>query len=162
MTKRQFGNIRKLPSGRWQASYWLDGRRYVADRTFPAKADASAWLSAIQTDVLRGVWVDPDAGRILFGTYADLWLKQRHNLRPRTRESYEILLRVHLKPVFANKELSRITSLMIRAWYAEATTANPKMAPKSYRVLRTILTTAVEDGLLSRNPCIIKGAGQEH
>jgi integrase len=32
---------------------------------------------------------------------------------------------------------------------------------KAYRLLRTILTTAVEDGIIGRNPCIIKGAGVE-
>jgi integrase len=32
---------------------------------------------------------------------------------------------------------------------------------KAYRLLRTILNAAVEDGLLIRNPCTIKGAGVE-
>lgn len=32
---------------------------------------------------------------------------------------------------------------------------------KSYRVLRAILNTAVEDGLIRRNPCRIKGAGDD-
>lgn len=32
---------------------------------------------------------------------------------------------------------------------------------KCYRLLRTLLGTAVEDGLIARNPCVIKGAGVE-
>lgn len=32
---------------------------------------------------------------------------------------------------------------------------------KCYRLLRTILSTAVEDGLIAANPCAIKGAGVE-
>lgn len=32
---------------------------------------------------------------------------------------------------------------------------------KAYRLLRAILNTAVEDGLIRRNPCRIKGAGIE-
>jgi integrase len=35
-------------------------------------------------------------------------------------------------------------------------------AAKSYRLLRTILNTAVEDELIVRNPCTLKGAGTEH
>ena len=35
-------------------------------------------------------------------------------------------------------------------------------AAKSYRVLRAILNTAVSDGLITRNPCTIRGAGIEH
>ena len=33
---------------------------------------------------------------------------------------------------------------------------------KAYRLLETILNTAVDDGLIKTNPCRIDGAGQEH
>jgi integrase len=33
---------------------------------------------------------------------------------------------------------------------------------KAYRLLHAIMTTAVEDGMIRRNPCNITGAGQEH
>lgn len=32
---------------------------------------------------------------------------------------------------------------------------------KAYRLLKAILNTAVDDGLIRRNPCRIRGAGQE-
>jgi integrase len=35
-------------------------------------------------------------------------------------------------------------------------------AAKAYRLLRAILNTAADDGLIRRNPCRIKGAGDEH
>ena len=42
---RSWGWLRKLPSGRWQASYLGDdGRRHTAPRTFTAKIDAEGWL----------------------------------------------------------------------------------------------------------------------
>jgi hypothetical protein len=34
-------------------------------------------------------------------------------------------------------------------------------AAKAYRLLRTILATAVDDGSIQRNPCRIKGGGIE-
>jgi integrase len=34
-------------------------------------------------------------------------------------------------------------------------------AAKAYRLLKAILNTAVDDGLIKRNPCRIRGAGQE-
>ena len=37
----------------------------------------------------------------------------------------------------------------------------PGRAPKAYRLLRTILNTAVSDGHLARNPCQVKGAAQD-
>jgi hypothetical protein len=35
-------------------------------------------------------------------------------------------------------------------------------AAKAYRLLKAVFNTAVDDGLIRRNPCRIKGAGQEH
>ncbi len=37
---RSFGNIRKLPSGRYQARYWHLGKQGAADTTFASKTDA--------------------------------------------------------------------------------------------------------------------------
>ena len=37
---RPFGNIRKLPSGRYQARYWHLGKQVTADATFASKTDA--------------------------------------------------------------------------------------------------------------------------
>jgi hypothetical protein len=62
--RRHFGSVHKLPSGRWQASYWWNGARHLAPGTFPAKADALAWLSKTETEIRRGMWVDPAAGRM--------------------------------------------------------------------------------------------------
>ncbi len=45
-TRRGFGAIRQLPSGRFQASYVdSDGRRRPAPMTFDTQAEAQAWLA---------------------------------------------------------------------------------------------------------------------
>jgi integrase len=52
----------------------------------------------------------------------------------------------------------------VRHWYArlvERSGANSLTPAKSYRLLRTVLNTAVADGLIARNPCAITGAGIE-
>jgi integrase len=38
----------------------------------------------------------------------------------------------------------------------------PVTVAKAYRLLKAIMNTAVDDGLIKRNPCRIDGAGQEH
>jgi integrase len=35
-------------------------------------------------------------------------------------------------------------------------------AAKAYRLLRAVFNTALDDGMIRRNPCRIKGAGEEH
>ena len=61
--KRQFGNVRKLDSGRYQASYLgPDGVRRFAPSTFPDERTAGQWLTLRQADLIRGEWNDPDLG----------------------------------------------------------------------------------------------------
>jgi hypothetical protein len=75
VSRRQFGRLRKLPSGRWQARYPLgDGQLRAAPRTFPTKADASLYLSTVEADLARGQYLDPRSGRITFSQWADQWL----------------------------------------------------------------------------------------
>ncbi len=51
--RRHFDNVRKLPSGRYQASYCHEGERHVAAGTFNAKAGGLAWLAITEADLRR-------------------------------------------------------------------------------------------------------------
>ena len=69
--KRRFGRVRELPSGRWQARYkGPDGIDRPAPRTFDSKTSAERWLTLTEAEIIQGDWIDPDAGRVLFGNYA--------------------------------------------------------------------------------------------
>ena len=160
-TNGQFGSIRKLPSGRIQVRYFHLGKRITANHTFPTKADARAFLAGVETDLKRGHYVDPSAGRITFAEYADWWIEQRP-LRPRTRETYDSQLK-HLLIAFGPAQLGSITSADVRTWHGRLskTELHPNTVSKIYRLLRSILTTAVDDGVLSANPARIRGASKE-
>ncbi len=59
---RPFGSVRQR--GRlYEASYWHNGRRHVAAMSFKTKGDTLVFLSAVETDIRRGVWIDPWAGQ---------------------------------------------------------------------------------------------------
>lgn len=165
MARRPFGSLRRLPSGRWQASYWWEGARHTGQKTFGSKSDASAWLSTVEADVRRGNWVDPRAGLVSLEEYSRSWLRLRTDLRPRTRELYESILARHILPNLGRYELGALTPSVVRAWYAslssEGGLAEATVA-RSYRVLRVILNTAVADEMILRNPCRVKGGGVEH
>lgn len=163
MGRRQFGLIRKLPSGRWQASYHNAklGKRVTAPTTFSSKADANAWLSSQETALRSGrPSVDPKGARVRLDAYAAEWLEGRP-LRDRTREVYASILRVDVLPYLGDLRLDGITPQVVRSWHASLLKSKPTMAPKAYRLLRTILTTAIDDGVLAENPCRVKGAGSE-
>ena len=159
--RRHFGNIRKLPSGRWQASYWWEGVRHKADRTFRTKADARLFLDGVFASIGSGRWVDPNAGRVLFQDYALEWLNQRTDLRPLRRDQYASLLHNHLLPAFGRFELARISAVQVRAWHASTASRRMGAAASAYRLLRAIFNTAITDELITRNLCRVRGAGTD-
>lgn len=161
--KRQFGRVRKLPSGRYQARYLgPDSIDRPAPRTFRTKKDADDWLADRQSEVRSGDWRDPDAGAVDFSEYALRWVEER-GLAATTDELYRRLLRLHILPTFEGVNLDEITSPTVRTWRTERlrTTEAPTTVAKSYRLLKAIMETAVDDELIRRNPCRIKGAGKE-
>ncbi len=139
-----------------------DGRAYK--RTFRTKREAETFQAQQRADRSRGGWVDPGAGSITFSDFAASWLHNRVNLRSRTRELYEGLLRVHLLPRLGPVQLSDLSTSVVRTWHASLVNAGrpgPTTVAKCYRLLRTMLATAVEDGILVKNPCVIRSAGVE-
>jgi hypothetical protein len=118
MTKREFGALRQLPSGRWQAKYRhpRTNEFIVAPTTFAMRGDASRWLGSIQRDLERGHWIDPAWGSVTLGEYATSWLPER-TLRPRTVELYQGLLDRYILPELGKVELSDLSPREVRAWH---------------------------------------------
>jgi integrase len=161
MPKRrsQFGQVRRLPSGRWQARYTVPGtdRRQAAPFTFDTRMDAEAWLKTVRTDMHRGRWSAP-VEDVTLGAYAERWLTERA-LKPRTAGHYRTVLDRFILPTFSTSALTAITPESVRTWYALLQTG-PTYRAHAYSLLRTILRTAVDDGLIAASPCVIRGAGK--
>lgn len=160
--RRTFGHVRRLPSKRYQASYLgPDGQRHVAPTTFQTKGDADAWVSLQSAAIIEGRWRPArEAAQPLprFEEYARTWLHQR-DLKPRTSREYSRLLQ-HLLPTFGPARLDSITREGVRSWYTAMGSTRPSARAHSYALMRSILNTAVDEELLSANPCRIRGAGQ--
>ena len=163
---RRFGNVRRRESGRWQARYpGPDGRLRSAPTTFATKRDAEQWLTVAESRMIRGDWIDPQRSSVRFEAYAERWITERPALRPRTVELYRWLLRKHLAPHLGPVKLGDLSTALIREWRSNLLAAgvSVSVAAKSYRLLRAVLNTAVqEDGILSRNPCRVRGADREN
>ena len=88
---RRFGNIRRLPSGRYQASYLgPDGQRRNAPDTFERKSDAERALVLIEAQLSAGQWADPERGKVRLVDYASTWIAQRPGLRPRSADKLPV------------------------------------------------------------------------
>jgi hypothetical protein len=114
---RRFGNVRQLPSGRYQVRYpGPDGRVRSHPETFARKGDASRMLTVLEGHLMHGTWTDPDRARIKLAEYAEQWIAQRAGLRPRTIELYRGSLKRRIAPYLGAVPLGKIDSAMIREW----------------------------------------------
>ena len=182
--RRQFGQITRLPSGRYRARYAdPDGRetpsgeplRHNAPQTFESKDDAEAWLVDERRMITAGSWAPPSSRRasaltppVTVGDYAPRWLAGRkvkgRPLAERTRDHYQDLLDRFILPTFNDVGLKDVTPEAVAEWYD--TVANtPTYQAHAYSLLRAIMRTAADPtknsgvALISFNPCGISGGG---
>lgn len=156
-----FGNVRRLPSKRWQARYQIGETAVTAPSTFDTKKDAEAWLARQQTAIADGKTKPAAqlAARTKFEAYANAWLKHRP-LKSSTRVLYRRQLDKELIPTWGARKLSSITPADVRDWHALLLPGKPTERAHLYALLRTILGTAVADDVIPTNPCRLRGAGQ--
>ena len=95
--------------------------------------------------------------------YAETWIDERPGLRPKTVDLYRYLARKHLAQVLGPMPIADIQPGHVRRWRKHLLDAEVSAvtAANAYRLLKTIMTTAADDGAIRRNPCRIKGGGSE-
>ena len=153
--RRSFGKVRKLPSGKFQASYMApDHDRHNAPTTFETRGDANAYLWIMGSRIIKGKW-NPTEDVVqdqTLAVYANRWLADR-DLKPRTRALYRNLLDGRILPALGGKPLVSLTASHVRAWYVDQGSNQPTARAHAYALLRRILGSAVIDGMLPTNPC---------
>ena len=139
-----------------------DGSQY--SETFATRKAADRWERDQLTSRDIGGWVDPTASRIAFAVRAESYLTDRPKpLAPKTLELYRDMLDRFILPAFGQIPIGSITTEAIRAWIRRVSSESSELqAAKAYRLRRVVLNVAVSDAVIARNPCVIRGAGQEH
>lgn len=154
MGKRHFGSVRRLPSGRYQASYWHDGERLTASQTFRTKGDALAYLSSVETDLRRGTWVNPDNASLRVVALAERWLSSNPAKRLDTLATDRYHLEAHLLPRIGERRIGEVTPHLLQQVVIELSERlAPKTVGRAYGVARAMFAFACETDLLARSPC---------
>lgn len=157
-SKRRFGNVRRLPSGRWQARYLApDGQAHTAPNTFPTKADATKYLATVEADLCRGQWRDHRVGLVTVGEWADRYLTAHSaRLKPRTATLYRGLLTSCILPAFGTVPISGVQKIAVREWLTGLSAErglSPSRVGGALRLLSQVMDAAVDDNLRADNPC---------
>ena len=171
-TRRTFGRLRELPSGRWQASYPHRGAVHKAPATFPTKDAAVAWLKSEEDmiDIDRrnpGIWTSP-AERLVKAAekqtamtvldYAKAWHRNKPMAR-RTRDNYGWLIDSRLDgTTLAGTPITDVTVADVREWFGALDASTPTARARAYEMVSSMFSAAVDDSLLPQTPCRVKGA----
>lgn len=177
--RNTFGRIDKRPNGRFRARYVHFTEPYKADGspnlisaggTFATKTEANIWLAGVQGDYARGEWKSPDQVKAeqikadaearlrayTFGDYAETFFATR-DYSPNTERPERSRLNIHLLPRWGTVPLSAITTAEVKAWAVTLAPGAPGNRQKAYSLFSNILNSAVNDELIERNPCPVKG-----
>lgn len=146
-------HIEKRGEGRYRVRY-RDPEGKERSKTFALRRDARRFQSVVEEELVRGMWVDPRAGRRKFNVFATAVMEPRSNVRSATRARISSYLRVQIMPTFADVPLCKISRLSVQAWVDTMTqTLAPRTVRDSYRVLAGFMREAVRQGLIRESPC---------
>jgi hypothetical protein len=122
----------------------------VVTKTFKRRRDADAYAATTDVNKLRGVVIDPRRGRITVREFADRWLAGRTDLADRTRELYRYLIDKHVIPTLGPLTLADLSPSTVSEWHQRIANDHSTTAAKAYRLLSTIMKTAVADEVIAQ------------
>lgn len=106
--------IRKLPSGKWQATV----RHPNGDRittTDPLRRVVAQWAAQLEAEYARGEIRDPRAGRITVGYWHERWAAAR-GVEAVTAAKDDSVWRTHCQPQWATWPMDSITRMEAQEW----------------------------------------------
>jgi integrase len=137
---------------------YVDHSGRERSKSFPdrQKAQAEAFLGEVESELRRGTYLDPDAGKVTFEVYGKRWLASQ-TFEESTREAVELRLRLHAFPHLGGKNLDAIRPSDLREWLKAL---QDKELSDSYRQVifvhvQAILSAAVDDERIRKNPCMV-------
>jgi integrase len=145
----------RVPSPRgdyWRGRYQDPAGRYLTVRDeegnplrFQRKNDAEKAADDKEAEVRAGDWIDPAAGEVLFGDWADQWWKDNQDLAESTIANRKRHLEDHLIPFFGETALVRIDKALIARWKREE--RRDGYAASSVSTWHGTLHTCLEDAV---------------
>ena len=114
-------------------------------------------IDAFKAEIDTGVVINDD---ITLMAYALRWYPLKvAGLKPKSRDVYRNALDVHILPRLGNLPIRDIKALHIEELMADLACKSASMHSKILFTIKQILNSAVENGIIIKNPCAKKKAG---
>ena len=142
-------SIDKRPNGKWRARW----REYPGGPQlalhFDSKWEANDHLVQVQHDLPRGLYVPPEAAKIGWATYVEVFLA-RQVWRERTRSSGTRAIG-RATALWGDRPLGSIRRADVQSFVAQLELAPTSIAMELKHVA-AVFKAAIDDGLIARNP----------
>ena len=147
------GSISQRKDGMWVGTIdapTTDGKRRQRKVYSRDYRECVRKLGELKKDVAAGVIVNRTT---TVSAWLDRWLHEIHRdeIRPSTRQSYEVVIR-QINSTIGDKRLSSLTPEDVRGMIKELGNGR-RRTQKSYVLLNAALKDAVREGILTRNVC---------
>ncbi|WP_082096256.1 tyrosine-type recombinase/integrase [Demequina flava] len=157
---------RKLPpgitlaaSGKYRARYRdANGKEHTRHfdvlKTTKKKSGAVDWLETQKSKVRTGTHVDPAATRITVAAWCDQWIEGYGVNRPSTVRQAQVHIK-HIVEAFGGQRIGDVKPSQVKSWVAKLKRdgyADSTVYAVHSR-LSQIMSDAVHDGVITRNPC---------
>lgn len=129
---------------------WRDPDGKQRSMSFKTRKEAQRFEKGLEADLDRGKYQDPQTGSETFAEWSERVMAGLV-IKPKTRASYESLLRVHILPVFGEKRLRSIKRVDVQEFVTNLPVSAAR-ANQAHAVLARILNEAVKNDLLTKNP----------
>lgn len=88
-------------------------------KTLHTEKAAVIFRSEVSTDLRRGDYIDPRAGRLTVKVWAERWMAAQGHLKPSTHARYEGLLRNQIQPRWDGVRLTNVDFLDVQGCLSE-------------------------------------------
>ncbi|WP_432864569.1 tyrosine-type recombinase/integrase [Microbispora rosea] len=139
---------------RWLAS-WIGPNGKESSKAFARKIDAEKYGITMEADRLRSVYVDAREGKIKLREYGEKnWFPSQVHLRGNSISTHETHLRSRIYPLLRERPMNSLTRSDMKTFVSSI---SRELAPSTvhavFAVLRSMMQSAVDDGVIPANPC---------
>lgn len=158
------GYVQRVYNGHYNAR-WRDPAGRMRSKTFRLEREARQYLKLRESEVIRGIYVEVDAGKVLFADWAAhcMGIFERQVSRSSYARDCSYLAN-HVLPRWGAVRLDRITRHDVEQWVADlggpghtkrarGGTLAPATVLRIYQVFRKIIFHAYEDDRIAKLPC---------
>lgn len=145
--------IRKLPSGKWQATVrGPGGKRYT--KTDPLKSIVKAWGEEKEAELRRDDWVDPQALKVTFGEWHAKWWAARVVDSEETTRGDRGCFRNHILPHWETWRLRQIKRIDVQTWVRnmEERGVGPYAIRRSFNLFSSVMNDAATNEIIDNSP----------